>query len=188
ILKNVDLHVKQGDRLLIEGPSGSGKSTLVKTMMNELRALEGAIQYGRSLKGDLRDQFAVVEQQPFVFHNTLRYNLVLGKEATDEELLHILESVGLTKFANESGLHTELGTGHHQLSGGELKRLEVARALLYNKKVLVVDEALSGLDEISADGLNQLIMDYPGTVIDIEHRLDHKISDRFNKKLHLSSV
>src|SRR5699024_4494052 len=71
ILKNVNLNVTQGDRLLIEGPSGSGKSTLVKIMMNELSPLAGDIQYGRSLKGDLRDQFAVVEQQPFVFHNTL---------------------------------------------------------------------------------------------------------------------
>jgi len=188
ILKNVNLNVTQGDRLLIEEPSGSGKSTLVKIMMNELSPLAGDIQYGRSLKGDLRDQFAVVEQQPFVFHNTLRYNLVLGKEVSDEELFHVLESVGLTQFATETGLNTELGSGHHQLSGGELKRLEVARALLYNKNILVVDEALSGLDDASADGLNRLIMDYPGTVIDIEHRLDNEISDRFNKKLSLSSV
>src|SRR5699024_7333466 len=79
ILKNLNVDVEQGDRLLIEGSSGSGKSTLVKTMMNEQAVLDGTIQYGKSLEGDLTDGFAVVEQQPFVFHNTLRYNLVLGK-------------------------------------------------------------------------------------------------------------
>ncbi|HLS34838.1 MAG TPA: hypothetical protein VK061_01205 [Bacillota bacterium] len=67
-----------------------------------------------------------------------------------------------------------------------LKRFEVARALLSGRKILVVDEALSGLDEKNTDLLNRLIANYPGTVIDIEHRLDEKIRKRFTKVITLT--
>lgn len=186
IIKKLNLDVARGDRLLIEGSSGAGKSTLIKTMMNELNVLDGTIQYGKSLRGDLADRFAVVEQQPFIFNNTLRYNLVLGNSIPDEKLFEVLEKVGLQHFATTNGLDTNLGSSNHQLSGGELKRFEVARALLYNKEILIVDEALSGLDDLNADLLNQLVMEYPGTVIDIEHRLNDEISNRFNKRIRLS--
>lgn len=186
ILEDINFQVKAGDRILIEGASGSGKSTLLKTLMNEQNPLSGIIKYGKGLKDNLAESFAVVEQQPFVFNNTLKYNLTLGSEISDEKLLISLNEVGLNHLANEEGLNTRLGSNDRQLSGGELKRLEVARALLYGKEILVVDEALSGLDEESADRLNKLIINYPGTVINIEHRLSKEISSRFNKKLQLN--
>lgn len=185
ISEKINFEVKSGDRILVEGPSGSGKSTLLKTMMNELDALSGKIKYGTPLKDKLTESFAVVEQQPFVFNQTLKYNLTLGNEIANEKLCQVLNSVGLFDLASEEGLSTQLGSNAHQLSGGELKRLEVARAMLYGKEILVVDEALSGLDGESADRLNQLIMKYPGTIINIEHRLEKEISSRFNKNLKL---
>ncbi|MBB4826664.1 ABC-type multidrug transport system fused ATPase/permease subunit [Sporosarcina luteola] len=187
ILKDLNLQIVSGDRILIEGASGSGKSTLLKTIMNEQDVISGSIKYGDAIQSNLTESFAVVEQQPFVFNNTLRYNLTLGKDTSDDELCAILKNVGLSHLATPKGLDTQLGSNVHQLSGGELKRLEVARALLYNKNILVVDEALSGLDAESADQLNQLIMNYPGTVINIEHRLSEEISNRYNKKITLSS-
>lgn len=186
ILENINFRVKSGDRILIEGASGSGKSTLLKTIMNEQNALAGEIKYGNLFKNNLTGSFAVVEQQPFVFNNTIKYNLTLGNEITDKKLYKALDDVGLNHLSNEEGLNTRLGGNAHQLSGGELKRLEVARALLYGKEILVVDEALSGLDEESADRLNKLIINYPGTIINIEHRLSKEISSRFNKKLKLN--
>jgi len=186
ILQDLNVQIQQGDKILIEGPSGSGKSTLLKTIMNEMDALSGNIKYGKELKGNITDSFAVVEQQPFVFHNTLRYNLTLGKKVSDEKIYEILHNVGLKDLANKEGINIQLGSDTHQLSGGELKRLEVARAILYGKDILVVDEALSGLDNDNANRLNKLIIDYPGTVINIEHRLDEEISKRFNKKLELN--
>lgn len=185
ILESINLRVEQGDRILIEGASGSGKSTLLKTIMNEQDVLSGEIQYGSNLKGNLTEAFAVVEQQPFVFRNTLKYNLMIGQEIADEKLYEVLHKVGLNRMANEEGLQIQLGSETHQLSGGELKRLEVARAILSNKVILVVDEALSGLDGESADQLNQLITSYPGTVMNIEHRVEEKIRERFNKTLKL---
>ena len=184
VLENLNFKIRRGDKILIEGPSGSGKSTLLKTILNEQDPLSGSLKYGQNLQGKLTDTFAVVEQQPFVFHNTLRYNLVLGKSVPDEKLYAVLKKVGLDSLADETGLGTEIGSGR-QLSGGELKRLEVARAMLNEKDILIVDEALSGLDSSNADRLNQLIIDYPGTVINIEHRLTREISSRFNKTLKL---
>ncbi|WP_042477148.1 ATP-binding cassette domain-containing protein [Bacillus ndiopicus] len=185
ILENINLQVERGDRILIEGASGSGKSTLLKTIMNEQDTLSGEIKYGSSLNGNLTEAFAVVEQQPFVFRNTLKYNLMIGHDIADERLYEVLHKVGLNRLANEEGLQIQLGSDAHQLSGGELKRLEVARAMLSNKEILVVDEALSGLDGENADRLNQLITSYPGTVMNIEHRIDEEIRERFNKKLKL---
>lgn len=185
ILENLNINILSGDKILIEGPSGSGKSTLLKTIMNEMDPLFGSIEYGKDLKSDFSNSFAVVEQQPFVFHNNLKYNLSLGSDFSDEQLYYVLKSVGLDYLANKNSLNIELGLNVHQLSGGELKRLEVARAILYGKNILVVDEALSGLDYDNADKLNRLILNYPGTVINIEHRIDEKIRKRFNKTLKL---
>lgn len=186
ILKDINFKIISGDRILIEGASGAGKSTLLKTIMNEQESLSGSIKYGDAIQRNLTESFAVVEQQPFVFKNTLRYNLTLGKEISDQKLCEVLNNVGLIQLATIESLDTQLGSNAHQLSGGELKRVEVARAMLYNKNILVVDEALSGLDAESANQLNQLIMAYPGTVINIEHRLSEEISSRFNKKLSLT--
>lgn len=186
ILEDINFKVYAGDRILIEGASGSGKSTLLKTIMNEQEVLSGKIKYSDVFKNNLTESFAVVEQQPFVFNNTLRYNLSLGTENSEYTLCETLKSVGLSHLATTEGLDKRLGSDAHQLSGGELKRLEVARALLYNKNILVVDEALSGLDEKSANQLNLLIMNYPGTVINIEHRLSDEISSRFTKRLKLT--
>ena len=74
-----------------------------------------------------------------------------------------------------------IGDNHHRLSGGEMKRLGVARALLYGKDILVVDEALSGLDDTSARKLNDLIMRFPGAVINIEHHIPHELKEKYNK-------
>lgn len=186
ISKQITFDVQKKDRILIEGPSGSGKSTLIKTIMNEQNALDGKIIYGSSLKGSVSDAFAMVEQQPFVFRNTIRYNLTLGREKSEQELCYALEKVGLSRFATKKGLGIQLGSDAHQLSGGELKRFEVARAILFDKDILVVDEALSGLDEKHADKLNQLIVSFPGTVINIEHRLDERFRKRYNKIIKLT--
>lgn len=185
LLEDLNLEIAEGDRILIEGPSGSGKSTLLQTIMNEVDLLKGEIYYASSFRGHFTEKFAVVGQNPFIFNNTLRYNLLLAAKLSNQEIFEVLEKVGLDYFAREEALNTRLGSESHQLSGGELKRLEVARALLYGKEILVVDEALSGLDDKNADLLNQLILTYPGTVINIEHRLAEDIRSRYNKRIQL---
>lgn len=183
VMSNVNMVIEEGDRILIKGPSGSGKSTLVRTIMNEIDKLSGDLLYGKKLEGEGTHHFAVVEQKPFLFNDTLKYNLTLGQEIEERKLVAVLNKVGLSHLANYESLNNVYGENHHQLSGGEMKRLEVARAWLYRKGILIVDEALSGLDSKTADQLNQVIINYPGTVLDIEHHIDSTVAARFNKKI-----
>ena len=180
---NINLQINHGDRVLIQGPSGSGKSTLIKALLNEIEVLKGQILYNESLRdGNLYNHFALVEQKPFIFQDTLRFNLTLGQAIDDDLILKVLNEVGLEKLASVSELDNVISSENNQLSGGETKRLEVARSLLYNKKVLIVDEALSGLDNDRAKQLNELIVNYPGTVINIEHHIDDTIRSKYNKQ------
>lgn len=178
---NFDVH--PNDKILIEGPSGSGKTTLLKTIMGEIRPLDGEVSYSLDDSESFSQLFALVEQTPFVFRKTLRFNLTLGHDVSDDQLIRILKSVGLHKYANDESLDMALEGESISLSGGEKKHLGVARALLYNKKILIVDEALSGLDNDSADLLNQVILDYPGIVLNIEHRVTDEIRQRYNKQI-----
>lgn len=178
---NFDVH--PNDKILIEGPSGSGKTTLLKTIMGEIRPLDGEVSYSLDDSESFSQLFALVEQTPFVFRKTLRFNLTLGHDVSDDQLIRILKSVGLHKYANDESLDMALEGESISLSGGEKKHLGVARALLYNKKILIVDEALSGLDNDSADLLNQFILDYPGIVLNIEHRVTDEIRQRYNKQI-----
>lgn len=185
IIENINLQIIQGDRILIQGPSGAGKSTLMKTIMNEIEPTSGKLIFGGKLSNNLTSHFAVVEQRPFLFHDTLKFNLTLGQTIDENKLITVLENVGLNHLANKQALNTMYSEDKNPLSGGEMKRLEVARAILYGKEILVVDEALSGLDEATAKHLNTLIMNYPGTVIDIEHHIKPELVDKFTKKLYM---
>lgn len=185
LVENLNVSVEPRDKILIQGGSGTGKSTLLKTLMNEHEPIRGEVSYGKQLDDNIVMNFAVVEQRPFLFNQSIRYNLKLGSEISDDVLIETLQNVGLDKYAHKEGLDLVIGDNHHRLSGGEMKRLEVARALLYGKDILVVDEALSGLDDMSARKLNDLIMRYPGAVINIEHHIPDELKGNYNKVIAL---
>lgn len=185
LVENINISVEPRDKILIQGGSGTGKSTLIKTLMNEHEPLHGEVLYNEQLDGDVGMNFAVVEQRPFLFNQSIRYNLQLGSDISDDVLIETLKNVGLDKYAHENGLDLVIGDNNHKLSGGEMKRLEVARALVYGKDILVVDEALSGLDDTSARKLNDLIMRFPGAVVNIEHHIPHELKEQYNKVIAL---
>lgn len=181
LLTGVELKIRERDKILITGPSGSGKTTLVKTLINDLPLLAGTLSLSPSLKPSPRTSMAIVEQQPFLFDETILFNLTMGKFFPTNQLKQVLNSVGLTKYASEEGLATSVNTANRGLSGGESKRLEIARAILHSRDFLVVDEAFSGLDEKSTYEISNLITAFPGTVIDIEHRVPEDISHRYSQ-------
>lgn len=185
LVEDLNLSVEPRDKILIQGGSGTGKSTLLKTLMNEHEPLHGEVSYGKQLDDNIVMNFAVVEQRPFLFNQSIRYNLQLGNDISDDVLIETLKNVGLDKYAHDKGLDLIIGDDNHRLSGGEMKRLEVARALVYGKDILVVDEALSGLDDTSARKLNDLIMRFPGAVINIEHHIPHELKEQYNKVIAL---
>lgn len=149
--QDVSVTIESGTPLIIRGPSGCGKSTLLQMLAGELPLLKGAV----TLNGapwhdyDWRDQLGYLGQQLDIFDQSLAANLRLGKaDASDAELLSALDKVGLSPWlqAQPEGLATPLGEYGAAVSGGQARRVALARLLLKPRRVLLLDEPFAGLD------------------------------------------
>jgi len=196
VLKDLHLKVPTGEFLALMGPSGSGKSTLLNLFLRFWDYEQGSITLAgagrrvelRSLRGeDARRLFAVVPQSPFFFHASLRDNLSLalpeGRGGDEEKIRSAVEAAQLSRLvaALPEGLETTVGERGHELSAGEARRLAVARALLKDAPLFVLDEPTEGLDEKTADSLmDALDARLRGkTLIVISHReADMRFTDR----------
>lgn len=155
LFEGFDLEIPAGSHVAITGPSGSGKTTLMRLMARQLKAESGEVLLGgRSLEewpeSVLRRTVTVVEQHPHIFNATLRGNLALAREdASDEELIEALRSSGLAGWyaGLSDGLNTYLGEFGAPVSGGERRRLALARAFLRDAPVVFLDEPTAHLDE-----------------------------------------
>ncbi|WP_257291739.1 cysteine/glutathione ABC transporter ATP-binding protein/permease CydC [Endozoicomonas sp. ONNA1] len=182
ILDGISLDIPAGQHLALLGKTGCGKSTLIRILTRQLTGFEGRIEVGGIAINDyseasLYQLLTVIPQQTHVFSSTLRQNLKMARpEAQDSELLETVKAVGLDRLAAAEGDHNLLdlwlGQGGVALSGGEQRRLAIARALLKKGEVLIMDEASEGLDPISEDHLmNQILDAYRDkTVIMITHK------------------
>ncbi|WP_201544322.1 amino acid ABC transporter ATP-binding/permease protein [Psychrobacter sp. H7-1] len=149
--KEVSVTVNSGTPLIIKGPSGCGKSTLLQALAGELPLQSGEIQLnGKNwFEYDWQDQLGYLGQQLDIFDQSLAANLRLGKpEASDEELIAALDKVGLLGWlqAQPQGLDTALGEYGAAISGGQARRIALARLLLKSRRVLLLDEPFAGLD------------------------------------------
>ncbi|HIF9370361.1 TPA: heme ABC transporter ATP-binding protein/permease CydC [Photobacterium damselae] len=179
VLKQVNLSLKQGEKLAILGRTGCGKSTLLQLLTRNWDPQQGQISLdGIPLpqwqEGALRNAMTVVSQRVDVFNGSLRENLLLAKpQASDAECMQALEQVGLTTLLDGQGLDTWLGEGGRQISGGERRRLGIARALLHDAPILLMDEPTEGLDRRTEQQILELLLEHAKdkTVIFITHRL-----------------
>ncbi|MGI9280799.1 MAG: heme ABC transporter ATP-binding protein/permease CydC [Endozoicomonas sp.] len=182
ILGGISLDIPAGQHLALLGKTGCGKSTLIRLLTRQLAGYEGRIELGGIAVNEyseaaLYQLLSVIPQQAHVFSTTLRENLKMARpEADDSELLETVQAVGLDQLAAAEGdqklLDLWLGQGGVALSGGEQRRLAIARALLKKSEVLIMDEASEGLDPVSEDHLmNQVLDAYRDkTVIMITHK------------------
>lgn len=165
VLLHFNLKVQKGQSVAIVGETGAGKSTLVNLVCRFFEPTEGQVLIDgrdakeRSLKW-LHSNIGYVLQTPYLFSGTVRENLIYGKEdATDSEIMEALKKVGadrlLAKLAK--GLDTELGEGGDFLSTGEKQLLSIARALLADPKILILDEATSSVDSVTEHAVQQAI-------------------------------
>lgn len=186
VVRNVSFRVAPGTTTALVGPSGSGKSTLLKLAARFYDVDQGAVRIGgtdvRAL-GTRRvlDSLAMVFQDVYLFEDTLYENIRLGRvDATHEEILRAAEAAGVTEIAERlpEGFDTIISEGGQNLSGGQRQRVSIARALLKDAPVVLLDEATSSLDvdneHLILDGLKALSGDR--TTIVIAHRL-HTIID-----------
>ncbi|MFT5881818.1 MAG: ATP-binding cassette subfamily B protein [Crocinitomicaceae bacterium] len=194
-LKNISFKAMPGQTVALVGSTGAGKSTLVNLLTRFYEYDSGSITIdGYELntlnKPSLRSSIAYVTQDSFLFNGSVRENLLLGKrDATDEELWRALDAANASGFIKElpSHLDTNVGERGVKLSGGEKQRLSIARALLKNQPILILDEATASVDskteKLIQDALDNLMNTRTAFVIahrlstiknaDIIHVLDH---------------
>lgn len=179
-LESVSLDIASGEHIALLGRTGCGKSTLLQLLTRAWDPQQGeivlnGIPLNSWTEADLRSRTSVVTQRVHLFTSTLRDNLLLAApNASDEELSTALHQVGLDKLLdNEQGLNAWLGEGGRQLSGGELRRLGLARALLHNGDLLLLDEPTEGLDAETEQQILSLLrkVSKGKTLIMVTHRL-----------------
>lgn len=183
ILKEFSMSVKDKEKVLIQGASGKGKSTILKLISGELSPDKGKVLFNG--KEPINRSLGYVTQNPAIFSETLRYNLTLGKEFTEEEIKCAVEKAGLVPFVEENGTEFILEEDGTNISGGQKQRIEIARALLFNCSVMLVDEGTSALDEESAIAVHETLMDLDQTVVEVAHYIPETIKGRFDIVLNL---
>ncbi|MEH0741284.1 cysteine/glutathione ABC transporter ATP-binding protein/permease CydC [Vibrio cholerae] len=181
VLKDVTLAIPSQHRVAIVGQTGSGKSTLIQLLNRYWDVNQGEIRLaGRPIaawsESQLRAAISVVSQRVDILNGSLRDNLLMAKpEADDAELSATLDKVGLAALLDIQGLDIWLGDGGRQLSGGEKRRIGIARALLHDAPILLLDEPTEGLDKQTEQQIMTLFEQHfvGKTVLFITHRLVH---------------
>ncbi|HEM6884482.1 TPA: cysteine/glutathione ABC transporter ATP-binding protein/permease CydC [Citrobacter amalonaticus] len=178
-LDSLSLQVNPGEHIAILGRTGCGKSTLLQLLTRAWDPQQGEILLnGCSIatlnEATLRKTISVVPQRVHLFSATLRDNLLLAApDASDDQLTDTLRRVGLEKLLDDAGLNSWLGEGGRQLSGGELRRLAIARALLHDAPLMLLDEPTEDLDATTESQMLELLAEVmrDKTLLMVTHRL-----------------
>ncbi len=181
VLHDINIKIKQGSTVALIGESGSGKSTLAKLLVHFYDPTKGTIKIGTQNIQDmsieaLNQQISYVSQDQFLFNTSLKENIRIGNlNASDEEVKEAARKAQCNEFLDklENGIETLAGDGGKQLSGGERQRISLARAILKDAPIIILDEATAFMDPENEDKMNQAISEVikNKTVIVIAHRL-----------------
>jgi ATP-binding cassette, subfamily B, heavy metal transporter len=181
ILKNFNLKIKKNQRIALVGHSGSGKTTIIKLLYRFYDLKKGRIlidnqDISKVKQLSLRNEMSIVPQEGILFNDTIYNNIIFSKpSATKSEVIKALKSAQFYDFVKKLPLkeNTIVGERGIKLSGGEKQRLSIARALLANKKILILDEATSSLDSKTENEIQKALLKLMSgkTTIIIAHRL-----------------
>ncbi|MBU3810891.1 MAG: ABC transporter ATP-binding protein/permease [Candidatus Niameybacter stercoravium] len=192
LLKNISLRIEKGKKYLIKGASGSGKSTLLKMLEMIYDDYEGTIQvdgvdYKSISSKDFNDKVAVIDQDIFLFEDTIENNISLYKPLNDEVMKKAITGAGLEDFIGEkeAGLQTAILENGKNLSGGQRQRIAIARAIAKEAELLFVDEGTASLNEKLGREIEKVFLSLPQTVIAISHRYYEGVSERYDYVLEL---
>ncbi|MCG9682370.1 ABC transporter ATP-binding protein/permease [Vibrio sp. Isolate23] len=180
VLNNLSLSIPAGKKVALVGASGGGKSTLIQLLIGVYRQDSGIIRFNGETTDDIsfdviRDQIAVVLQQPILFNDSLRHNLTLGSDYDDLQLWRALDIAQMQDVISQlsDGLDTQVGRNGIRLSGGQRQRLAIARMILSDSKFVILDEATSALDTATEAALHKALTEFLNgrTTLIVAHRL-----------------
>ena len=195
IFYHLSLKIQKGEKIAIVGMSGSGKSTLLNLLLRFYDVTSGHISIdNKDLQAisaeSLYNLMTIVQQDVYIFDDTLRANITLNQSFTDEEIKQAVQQSGLESYVleNESGLQTLCGENGSNLSGGQKQRLSIARALIRKTPILLLDEATSSLDNRVTTEIENSILDIQDlTALVVTHKLNENILKRYDRILFMKA-
>lgn len=188
-LDNINITFDKNKKYAIVGESGSGKSTLIKLLMRYYNDYEGKISIDNlNIKNiyssDLYKNISMIQQNVFMFDDSIKENIRLYSNHDDKDILNACERSGLNKLINKlpHGINSLVGENGNKLSGGEKQRIAIARALINNTQILILDESTSALDNETAYNLEISLLNLENlTLITVTHKLIKNILNRYDE-------
>lgn len=182
LANHINFTISKGQKVAIIGPSGSGKSTMLQFLMygDNGEAKKILLNQAEVQKGLFTNLFAYSSQSAVIFADTLWFNLTLGKAIDKEKVITVCEGLGLGKIVQEKGLDYQLGDNADQLSGGQLARIELARAILADRPVLLLDEVNASLDKVASKMIHDYLFNSNLTFIEIIHHYEPEELKRYD--------
>ncbi len=195
IFKHLSLKIQKGEKIAIVGMSGSGKSTLLNLLLRFYDVTSGHISIDnqdiQAISAEcLYNLMTIVQQDVYIFDDTLRANITLNQSFTDEEIKQAVEQSGLESYVleNESGLQALCGENGSNLSGGQKQRVSIARALIRKTPILLLDEATSSLDNQVTTEIESSILDIQNlTALVVTHKLNENILKKYDRILFMKA-
>lgn len=178
-LDNINLNINKNKKYAIVGESGSGKSTLIKLLMRYYSDYKGKIIIDNNdlkniYSSDLYKNISMIQQNVFMFDDSIKENIRLYSNHTDDEIISSCKRSGLSKLIDRlpKGINSLVGENGNKLSGGEKQRIAIARALINNTQILILDESTSALDNETAYNLEKSLLNLDNlTLITVTHKL-----------------
>ena len=188
-LDNINITFDKNKKYAIVGESGSGKSTLIKLLMRYYNDYEGKISIDNlNIKNiyssDLYKNISMIQQNIFMFDDSIKENIRLYSNHDDKDILDACKRSGLDKLLNKlpNGINSLVGENGNKLSGGEKQRIAIARALINNTQILILDESTSALDNETAYNLENSLLNLENlTLITVTHKLIKNILNRYDE-------
>ena len=188
-LDGLSVRFEKDKKYAIVGRSGSGKSTLLKLLLGYYDDFDGEISfdghnYDKLDKNSINNQMSIIHQNVYMFDKTLKENIILGKDFRGEVLEKALEDSGVSEFltALPKGVDSEMGENGNNLSGGQKQRVAIARSLIQNTPILLLDEGTSALDSKTAFEIEDTLLNIEDlTVITVTHKLIDSILKRYDE-------